>query len=70
MSDRAISAVKFVYTSTAPAVRAPVRLIESRKCPFEQMVTHRFPLEQAELAVKTVAGENPQAYPTKVVIIP
>lgn len=62
--------VKFVYTSTAPAVRAAIHLIESRKYPFEQMVTHRFPLEQAELAVKTVAGENPKAYPTKVVITP
>jgi len=62
--------VKFAYTSTEPATLIAVRLIESRKYPFERMVTHRFPLEQAELAVKTVAGENAEAYPTKVVIVP
>jgi alcohol dehydrogenase len=62
--------VKFPYTNTEPATRIAVRLIESRKYPLERMVTHRFPLEQAELAVKTVAGENANAYPTKVVLIP
>lgn len=62
--------VKFVYTSTEPAVRAAVKIIESRKYPLETMVTHRFPLEEAELAIRTVAGENPDAYPTKVVIVP
>ncbi|MBI2821821.1 MAG: alcohol dehydrogenase catalytic domain-containing protein [Acidobacteria bacterium] len=62
--------LKFVYTSTAPAVRAAVRLIESRKYPLEKMVTHRFPLQDAERAVRTVAGEDPEANPVKVVITP
>ena len=60
--------VKYVYTSTAPAVRTAVQLIESRKYPFEQMVTHRFPLQQAEQAIQTVAGQNSEAYPIKVVL--
>ena len=60
--------VKYVYTSTAPAVRSAVQLIESRKYPFEAMVTHKFSLGQAEQAVQTVAGQNPKAYPIKVVL--
>jgi alcohol dehydrogenase len=60
--------VKYVYTSTAPAVRSAVQLIESRKYPFEEMVTHRFPLEQAEQAVQAVAGQNAKVYPIKVVL--
>ncbi len=60
--------VKYVYTSTAPAVCSAVQLIESRKYPFEDLVTHRFPLEQVEQAVQTVAGQNPDAYPIKVVL--
>ena len=60
--------VKYVYTSTAPAGRTAVQLIESRKYPFEQMVTHRFPLQQAEQAIQTVAGQNSEAYPIKVVL--
>ena len=60
--------VKYVYTSTAPAGRTAVQLIESRNYPFEQMVTHRFPLQQAEQAIQTVAGQNSEAYPIKVVL--
>ena len=62
--------VRWVYTSTARAVRAAVSLIESARYPLQEMVTHRFRLSEAEQAVRTVAGENPDAYPTKVVIIP
>ena len=35
-----------------------VRLIESRKYPFEKLHTHSFPVEQAELAIRTLAGKT------------
>jgi len=62
--------LKFVYTNTDPAVRAAIQLIESRKYPLEEMVTDRFKLGEAELAVRTVAGDDSQNYPIKVAIIP
>jgi threonine dehydrogenase-like Zn-dependent dehydrogenase len=36
-----------------------VRLIESRKYPFEKMHTHSFALDDIELAIKTLAGRVP-----------
>ena len=36
-----------------------IRLIESRKYPIERMHTHDFPLDQAELAIRTLAREIP-----------
>ncbi len=62
--------LKFVYTNNDPAVRAAIQLIESRKYPLEEMVTDRFKLGEAELAVQTVAGDDSQNYPIKVAIIP
>lgn len=59
-----------VHTSSAEAVVAAVRLVESGKYPIEKMVTHRFSLERAEEAVKTVGREVPGVFPVKAVIVP
>lgn len=60
-----------VYTFEARAVRRALRLAAKRKYPFERLVTHRFPLAQAELAVKTAGREVPtEVEPIKVVIEP
>ncbi len=53
-------------TSVAPAIH----IVESRKYPLERMVTHKFPLREAEKAVKTVAGEVEGEDPIKVVLLP
>ena len=47
-----------------------IKLVESQKYPLEKMVTHRYGLDEAEKAVKAVAGEIPGEYPIKAVIIP
>lgn len=36
-----------------------IRLIERRSVPLEKMATHRFPLTEAERAIRTLAGEVP-----------
>ncbi|MDE0043470.1 MAG: alcohol dehydrogenase catalytic domain-containing protein [Candidatus Poribacteria bacterium] len=46
-----------VNTHDTPAVRAAIKLVESRCYPIEKMVTHYFGLEQAETAVRAAAGE-------------
>jgi len=53
-------------TSVLPAIR----LAESRKYPLAKMITHRFPLEEAEKAVRLAGGERPEEEAIKVVIIP
>lgn len=47
-----------------------VRLIESRKYPLERLHTHSFPIEQAELAIQTLAGGVPGANPVHIAIAP
>ena len=46
-----------VSSHDTPAVRSAIKLIESRRYPIEKMVTHHFPLEEAETAVLAAAGE-------------
>ncbi|MBI4288699.1 MAG: alcohol dehydrogenase catalytic domain-containing protein [Chloroflexi bacterium] len=57
-------------SKAAPAVLAALNLVESRKYPFEKLVTHRYPLDRAEEALKAAGGEMPGVYPVKVVIVP
>lgn len=59
-----------VFTHDSAAVEAAIKLAGASRYPFEEMITHRFPLEQAELAVKTAAGQVPGESPIKVVIEP
>jgi len=47
-----------------------VRLLESRKYPFEKLHTHSFPVEQAELAIRTLAGKVEGAGAIHVAIVP
>jgi alcohol dehydrogenase len=47
-----------------------IALAESRKYPIEKMVTHHFPLAEAETAVRLVGGEMEAEDAIKVVIVP
>jgi alcohol dehydrogenase len=59
-----------VYSHDLTAVSPAIAIVESRKYPLEKMVTHRYPLQEAETAVQAAGGELPGEDPIKVVIIP
>lgn len=52
------------------AVLPAIKIVESCRYPLEEMVTHCYPLEKAELALRVAGGEVPQEEPIKVVIKP
>lgn len=62
--------VQGVFSKGTDAVAAAVKLIESGRYPVEKMVTHKFPLEQAEEAVRVTGRDVPGVYPIKAVILP
>jgi len=62
--------IQGVYSHDFRSVIPAIHLAESGKYPLEKMVTHRFPLEEAEKAVKVVGGEVEGEEPIKVVIVP
>ena len=47
-----------------------VELIESGRYPFDRMHTHSFPLEQAEDAIRALAGDIPGINPVHLAIVP
>lgn len=59
-----------VFTQDAPAARAAIKLIESRRYPIEKMVTHQFSLDEAERAVRITGGEIEMEGFIKGVIVP
>jgi len=62
--------VQGVFSHDFRSVRLAIQLAESKKYPLEKMVTHRFPLEEAEKAIKVAGGEITGEDPIKVVITP
>jgi alcohol dehydrogenase len=62
--------VQGAFTKGSDAIVEGIRLVESRKYPLEEMLTHTFPLEHAEQAIRALAGEIPGLYPVKAAIAP
>lgn len=62
--------VQGVFTYDHDTVRRSIKLAQRGRYPFEKLVTHRFPLEQAEQAVLTAGRELPGVQPIKVAIVP
>ncbi len=59
-----------VYSQDSASVRPAIKMARSRRYPFEELITHRFGLEQAEHAVRLVGGEIKGEVPLKVVLDP
>lgn len=62
VSDRAVLKELTIHGAlgvSSSAFRAAIRLIESGDIDLRPMHTHSFPLQQAELAIRTLAGEIP-----------
>jgi threonine dehydrogenase-like Zn-dependent dehydrogenase len=51
--------IQGAFAVTSRAYEAAIRLIESGRVPLAKMHTHDFALEDAELAIRTLAGELP-----------
>jgi threonine dehydrogenase-like Zn-dependent dehydrogenase len=62
--------VQGVFSHDFRSVIPAIHLAESGKYLLERMVTHRFPLEKAERAVKVAGGEIEGKDPIKIVIVP
>jgi alcohol dehydrogenase len=58
------------FSKGTAAVRAAIALVEAEKYPFHKLVTHRFPLSQAEEALRCVAREVEGVNPIKAVLDP
>ncbi|MCA1645139.1 MAG: zinc-binding dehydrogenase [Chloroflexi bacterium] len=59
-----------VFTFDTNAVRRALALAQRGKYPFEKLITHTFPLDQAETAVRTAGRELPDVSAIKVAIVP
>ena len=59
-----------VYSHNIRSVIPAIALAESGKYSIEKMVTHRFPLKEAERAVRLVGGEIEDGEIVKAVIVP
>jgi alcohol dehydrogenase len=58
------------FSQDFASVEAAIELARRRRYPIQDMISHRFPLERAEEAVRLVGGEGPGEPPLKVVIDP
>lgn len=62
--------LKGVFSHDGNAVRPAIKLAQKGKYPLQDLISHRFGLEEAEKALRLVAGENPDDIPMKVVLDP
>ena len=58
------------FSQDFASVEAAIELARRRRYPIQEMISHRFPLERAEEAVRLVGGEGPGQPPLKVLIDP
>jgi alcohol dehydrogenase len=60
--------VQGAFTKSPDAVQDSLRLIESGRYQWEKLVTHAFPLAEAEHAIRAIGGEVEGLYPMKAVL--
>ncbi|GAC1326430.1 MAG: zinc-binding dehydrogenase [Chloroflexota bacterium] len=59
-----------VFTFDTNAVHRAMSLAQRERYPFEKLITHTFPLDKAETAVRTAGRELPDVSAIKVAIVP
>ncbi len=59
-----------VFTNDHPAMRAAIKLVESGKYPVDRIISHKYPLQQAEEAVRAAGGEISGVHPIRVALVP
>ncbi|MEW6670867.1 MAG: alcohol dehydrogenase catalytic domain-containing protein [Thermodesulfobacteriota bacterium] len=59
-----------VFSHDFRAVRPAIRLVRQKRYPFEDLISHRFKLEEAEEALRLVGGKIPGEMPLKVILSP
>lgn len=62
--------IRGVNTHDSPAVKQALSIAESGRYPLDEVVSHRFAVEEAERAIQTVAGEIPAEGFIKAVLYP
>ena len=62
--------IQGAYSHTSDAVRGALDFAAHSPYPFTEMVTHRFPLADAERAVRITGGEFPEEEQVKTVLQP
>jgi alcohol dehydrogenase len=62
--------IKGAFTKGSVSVADSLALVASRRFPLEKMITHVYPLDQAEAAIRAIGGETPGLYPIKAAIRP
>jgi alcohol dehydrogenase len=58
-----------VFSHDLRAVQPAIKMARQQRFPFEELITHHFPLDEAERALRLVAGEEGEL-PLKVVLDP
>ena len=59
-----------VFSHDFPAVEAAIKIARRGKYPLSEMISHRFPLEKAEDAIRLLGGEVEGETPLKIVLEP
>ncbi|MFC1906726.1 zinc-binding dehydrogenase [Chloroflexota bacterium] len=59
-----------VFTNDHKAMRAAIKLVESGKYPVGEIISHRFPLHQAEEALQASGGDIPGIKPIRSALVP
>jgi len=59
-----------VFTNDHKAMQAAIKLVESGKYPVDKIISHRFPLREAEKALKASGGEIPEIRPIRAALVP
>ena len=73
MTDRITAeeiTIRGVNTHDSPAVKQALSIAESGRYPLDEVVSHRFAVDEAETAIRTVAGEIPTEGFIKAVLYP